>query len=197
MPLVGLQARFERQSGMKIEWHVEVLNRGPEGTVLREVVEDSGIDGTDLRESIYERAAEAQLLDTTRQFLGCGLRILHRQGGKSFEVPGGFGDVFGEVVICGTGQGDGLRSVGNGLDILSLTAPGIHTSRSPRSMSAIGAQFAIAERPRRSGPPVHAGVQSPCQQQDGHVSAANCQQERDRPKEEIQRSARAFDDPII
>src|SRR5579863_690871 len=91
---VGLLARFERQAGMKIERHVEVLNRGPERTVLRKVVEHCGIGDTNLRESIYERAAEAQLLDTTRQFLGCGLWVLHRQGGKSFEALGVFGDVF-------------------------------------------------------------------------------------------------------
>ena len=84
---------------MKIERYVELLDCCPKRPVLRQIIVDGRIGFADLRESIDQRAAEAQFFNATGQFLGGSLRVLQRQRREPFQTFGILRDVLGQIVV--------------------------------------------------------------------------------------------------
>src|SRR5215467_10540078 len=84
VPFVGGNRVGKRVTGMEIERNIEFGDRPPERSVLREIVVQRTVRGSGLREAIYQRANEAELLHAARQLPRGFLRILH---GKSSKTP--------------------------------------------------------------------------------------------------------------
>src|SRR5262249_3552684 len=76
----------KRVTGMAIDRTIEFRDRPPARAVLWEIVVQRTVRGSGLREAIYQRANEAELLHAARQLPRGFLRILHGESGKTPEA---------------------------------------------------------------------------------------------------------------
>ena len=107
-------------------------------------------------------AAEFQLLDATRELVGRGLGVLHRQMREAGIAVGPFLDFLGQEIVAGLGRADRRRGVALGLDAGSgegqhgaLDAGLVHRCQPRLAEVGVEAQKPIALGGRHLG---HGGI---------------------------------------